>query len=156
MRKTIKAFAVALMLAATSNGAGAEQAYLQATCELDFPEAMAHLQAGIAGRGYIVSRVQHVDQGLISRGYQTDEFKVVFFGQAEQMARAISDYPALIPFVPLSVTISRQEDHTVVSALAPGQLNKLGLPQGAEALIARWQQDVEAIIDHYRTCQDGI
>lgn len=133
--------------------ASADSAYLQASCELDYPEAIAHLQDAIGKAGYTVSRIQHVDNGLLERGYQSDKYKVVFFGKPEQMAEVIERHPAMIPFVPLNFTVSRQGKQVLVSSLAPSQLSQLGVSADAEKLVARWQRDVEAIVRRYATCQ---
>jgi len=146
---------VVVLAVALSTAARADDAYLQSSCSLDFPEAMAHLQDSIHHAGYRVSRIQHVDKGLIDRGYETDKYKVVFFGKPDQLAQVVGSYPALIPFVPLNITIAREADSTSVSALAPRQYGALGLPADAAALIARWEQDVEAIVRRYASCQVG-
>lgn len=132
--------------------ANADDASLHASCVLDFPEAMALLQESVGERHYTVTRVQHVDRGLIERGYETAEFKVVFFGKPAQMADVVSNHPALIPFVPLSITISRDGDHIRVSALSPTQLSQLNLPPDTTELIHHWQQDLEHIVGRYARC----
>ena len=46
---------------------------------MSFPEAMNALQTSIAEEGFTVSRVQRVDIGLTSSGYNTAEYRIVFF-----------------------------------------------------------------------------
>lgn len=149
----MKSLIVLAAVIATSVNAKADKAYLQATCAMEFPEAMAFLQDSIQRQGYTVSRIQHVDKGLLERGYETDKYKVVFFGKPAQMLEVVNRYPLLIPFVPLNITISREDGRTSVSTLAPEQYSALGVPADAGPLIAQWQQDVEGIVQRYATCQ---
>jgi len=151
-----KCLLILVMSLALSVGVRADETYLQATCAMDFPEAMAHLQDSIQDQEYTVSRIQHVDKGLIERGYETEKYKVVFFGKPNQMAKVASNYPSLIPFVPLNITISQEGGRATVSTLAPKQFSTLGIPADAEPLISHWQRDVEEIVRRYSTCQPDV
>lgn len=131
----------------------AEQAYLRASCEMDFPEAMLHLQDSIRHYGYTVSRVQHVDKGLEKRGYNTEAYKVVFFGKPDEIDHLRKELPALIPFIPLSITILEEGQQTLVSTMAPGQLSQIITDFNAQIFFRRWQQHMEQIIQRYAACQ---
>ena len=76
---------------------------LMARTEQAFPEAMLKLQETIKKHGYTVSRVQRVDIGLTQFGYETDKYRVVFFGKAEEIRHMSSEYPQLIPYLPLKI-----------------------------------------------------
>jgi len=80
MRNWLKILLLLLPLVAT-----ADDELLMARSQLAFPEAMQQLQESIKGYGYTVSRVQRVDVGLTTMGYQTDKYRVVFFAKYPQM-----------------------------------------------------------------------
>ena len=131
----------------------AEQAFLRGSCEMDFPEAMVHLQESIRHYGYTVSRVQHVDKGLRKRGYTTEAYKVVFFGKPAEIDQLRRDFPVLIPFIPLSITIMTEGRQTIVSAMVPGRLSQIIHDFKAQIFFRRWQQHVEQIVQRYADCQ---
>ena len=131
----------------------AEQAFLEASCPLDYPEAMAHLQESIHHYGYHISHVQQVDKGLQQRGYQSDAYKVVFFGKSKEIDYLRQAYPVLIPFLPLSITIRQQGTQTVISTLAPNQLGQIITDFKAQLFFRRWHEEVEKILQRFATCQ---
>lgn len=143
---------VFLLVLLTCRPLVAEQAYLQADCRMPFPEAMALLQEAIGSRGYTVSRVQHVDKGLRQSGYETGFYRVVFFGRPRQMSMVRSAYPALIPYLPLKITLYEVGDHITASALLPVSLVPFFAEDPIRRLLSDWQQDVDAIMAAYRRC----
>lgn len=88
----------------------------------NFEEAMSTLQATIVGHGYRVSRVQRVDIGLTSKGYKTDKYRIVFYGDPNEFDRLTAAYPQLIPYMPIPVAIFAEGDSTIVSAARPSLL----------------------------------
>ena len=68
--------------------------------EMSFPEAMSVLQEAIDKRPYKISRVQRVDIGLTKSGYATDKYRVVFFGDINELNLLSEQYPELVPYFP--------------------------------------------------------
>ena len=132
----------------------AGQAYLQHSCDMPFPEAMSLLQEAIGSRGYTVSRVQYVDKGLRESGYQTGLYRVVFFGRPEQMAMVRERYPALIPYLPLKITLYEGQHAVGASTLQPATLAPYFSQPPVRRMIDGWQRDVVAIMANYGHC-DG-
>jgi uncharacterized protein (DUF302 family) len=123
MKSIARIIVVAMLcLIGFASQAHGAQGLLMARTELDFPEAMAALQQSITEHGYRVSRVQRVDYGLTRRGFETDRYRVVFFGKAEEIDELVSSHPEMIPFLPLKVVIFAEEDQTLVTAIDPGEL----------------------------------
>jgi uncharacterized protein (DUF302 family) len=141
-----------LFCGVTLNQCMAGEAFLNASCELPFPESMSHLQELIKKQGYTVSRVQHVDKGLRSRGYETDLYRVVFFGKQEEIQQIRNFYPALIPYIPLSITIFEDGKNTGVSTIDPKSFNELFKSENIKTLVESWHKDVVEIINDYRIC----
>lgn len=110
-----------------------------------FPEAISMLQDSIRARGYSVSRIQRVDVGLTSSGFQTAEYRLVFFGK-EQEIRSLPDRaPGLIPFLPLNIVIYAEGDDTLMLTTNPAKLTELSGHPELKDLFRRWEQDVRAI-----------
>lgn len=111
---------------------------------------MSTLQAAIVGHGYKVSRVQRVDIGLTSKGYQTDKYRIVFFGDPSEFDRLSAAYPQLIPYMPISVAIFAEGDSTIVSAARPAMLGQFYPQPELKPVFARWEKDLVEILDEIR------
>lgn len=115
-----------------------------------FPEAMLQLQELIGEQGYTVSRVQRVDIGLTQSGYQTDKYRVVFFGRAEEIKRLIADHPELVPYLPLKVAIFAEAENTMLVASNPALWERFFPDPELAPVFARWAGDLQAIFDAMR------
>lgn len=114
-----------------------------------FPEAMLKLQEVISSKGYVVSRVQRVDIGLTSSGYQTDKYRIVFYGIPEEIARLSQKYPVLIPYLPLKISIFAEGKDTILVTANPQHLIKADGAELARA-IEKWERDLVAIFAEMR------
>lgn len=120
---------------------------------LDFPEAMNALQASIAKQGYRVSRVQRVDVGLTASGYDTAEYRIVFFMRPEQLDMIEVDHPYMVPFMPLKITIFAEGNDTILVTLNPLKLNDFFPDEGLGEQFAAWERDIVNIIDRVQVEQ---
>ena len=114
-----------------------------------FPEAMLKLQEVISNKGYVVSRVQRVDIGLTNSGYQTDKYRIVFYGIPEEIARLSQKYPELIPYLPLKISIFAEGKDTILVTANPQHLKKTDDAELARA-IDKWESDLVAIFAEMR------
>ncbi|MCW8931817.1 MAG: DUF302 domain-containing protein [Gammaproteobacteria bacterium] len=118
-----------------------------------FPETMSALQEAIKKAGYTISIVQRVDIGLTGMGFQTDKYRVVFFGKAEEIKMLPKKYPQLTPYLPLAIAIFAEENETILTAMSPHFIEKTYAPdpdqKDAELheIFQRWQHDIELIIE---------
>lgn len=120
---------------------------------LDFPEAMNALQSSIAKQGYRVSRVQRVDVGLTASGYDTAEYRIVFFMRPEQLDMIEVDHPYMVPFMPLKITIFAEGNDTILVTLNPLKLNDFFPDEGLGEQFATWERDIIQIIDRVQVEQ---
>lgn len=118
--------------------------------EQAFPEAMSSLQSAIKQQGYTVSRVQRVDIGLTSSGYQTDKYRVVFFGKTDEIHQLTRQFPTLVPYLPLKIAIFAEGDHTILVTSNPRAFVDMYPDPRLQSLFLRWQKDV---IDILKTVQ---
>ncbi len=115
-----------------------------------FPEAMSTLQNAITKRGYKISNVQRVDEGLKKSGYQSDNYRVVFFGKADEIRNLSNQFPELIPYIPLNFAIFAEGTETLVTTLNPSGL-KLYFPDPKIATVFnRWEKDLKNILSEIR------
>ncbi|MDA8259844.1 MAG: DUF302 domain-containing protein [Betaproteobacteria bacterium] len=116
----------------------------------DFEDTMSTLQNAITARGYKVSRVQRVDVGLEARGYQTDKYRVVFYGKADEVAALAGRHPELIPFLPLSVAIFAEGGQTLLATNRPRSLAAFFPAPELKPTFERWEKDLRGIFDEIR------
>lgn len=133
----------------------ADQAFIQQSCDMPFPEAMVLLQEAIVKQGYTVSRVQHVDKGLRQRGYETGLYRVVFFGQPQQMNQVRKQFPELMPYLPLKITLYEGEGHVSASSMQPATLSHFFENAKIQQLLEEWQQDLTMIMAFYGECGEA-
>jgi uncharacterized protein (DUF302 family) len=137
---------LALLLVALAAPAAAEE-LLMARIARPFPEAMSALQEGIRAQGYTVSRVQRVDVGLTASGFQTAEYRIVFYGRTAEMHALAAAYPELIPYLPLNIVVFAEGDDTLVLTPNPLKLGEFFDKPALRAQFAGWERDVRAMFD---------
>jgi len=109
-----------------------------------FPETMLKFQEVIKAHGYQLSRVQRVDIGLSKMGYQTDKYRVVFFGKEDQNRWIIKHHPELIAYLPLKVAIYAEEDDTLLVSSNLKILIDAHDPK-LKKIVDSWQKDLQAM-----------
>lgn len=128
----------------------AEESLLMARSGQGFPETMLALQESIKAHDYRVARVQRVDIGLAKAGFETDKYRIVFYGNAEEVRGLIGSYPELIPFLPLNFSVFAEGDQTLVVAMNPTYLGHHYTARELQTLLARWESDVRSILADVR------
>lgn len=115
-----------------------------------FPEAMASAQQAIADAGYQIVRVQRVDVGLSSSGFTTAEYRLVFFGRAQEMRDLPQLAPELMAYMPLKMVIFAEGETTMMVMQNPAMLSRLFPQPALQPYFRRWEKDVRALLDGMR------
>ena len=118
----------------------------------EFEHSMTTLQASIEDHGYRVSHVQRCDSGLTGLGYETDRYRVVFFGKLEEVRQLSSRHPELIPFLPLKIAVFAEGEETIISSINPSSLGKFYTDGKLGIQFKRWENDLRSIL---RNLQHG-
>ena len=122
---------------------------LMARAPMTFPEAMLKLQNTLKKYHLTLSRVQRVDIGLTSKGYKTDKYRIVFFGQADEIRQLADEYPQLIPYLPHKIAIFAEEEDTMLVAVNPEMLFVTEDPK-LQAVMKKWHTDLQLIFKEMR------
>lgn len=142
---------ITLMLALFATLAqGAEERLLMMRSTQSFPEAMLALQKTLGEYGYTVSRVQRVDIGLTGSGFQTDKYRIVFFGKPTEIRNLTAAHPELIPYLPLKMTLFAEQEETLLVALDPTALYEVVPTEEFRYRLQRWKNDILSIMDELR------
>ena len=117
---------------------------------LAFDATLAQLQQVIAEHGYTVSHVQRCDVGLQGSGYETDKYRVVFFGKLDEMRAISSTHPELVPFLPLNIAVFAENGDTILSVFNPAVYERLFPQSRLSVQFRRWESDIRSILDEMR------
>ena len=128
----------------------AQGSLLMARSKQAFPETMLTLQQSIKDHGYQVARVQRVDVGLTAAGFETDKYRIVFYGKSEEVRRLTEEHPDLVPYLPQSFSLFAQGDETMVVAMNPSSLANAYSDPELVTLLARWESDAHSILSDVR------
>lgn len=115
-----------------------------------FPEAMTSLQSAISARGYKITRLQEVNENLARRNFKSDMYRVVFFGKYEEIKSLAAQYPELIPFLPLNITIFAEGNQAILVSADPREFERFFPDPRLTPIFERWKKDVVAIMDEVR------
>jgi uncharacterized protein (DUF302 family) len=148
----MKRISVALLLAGallfSANLLAAQLIMVRST--QTFPETMLALQEAIAAQGYTVSRVQRVDVGLTASGYQTDRYRVVFFGKADEVHEITEKHPEMIPYLPWKIVIFAEEEETLMVTYDPESFSAFFPDEDLVKAFSVWRRDIHAILERVR------
>jgi uncharacterized protein (DUF302 family) len=122
---------------------------LMARVPMTFPEAMLKLQNTLKKYNHTLSRVQRVDIGLTSKGYKTDKYRIVFYGQADVIRQLADEYPQVIPYLPHKIAIFAEEEETMLVAVNPEMLFVTEDPK-LRAIMKKWHEDLQVIFQDMR------
>jgi uncharacterized protein (DUF302 family) len=122
---------------------------LMARAPMTFPEAMLKLQNTLKKYNHTLSRVQRVDIGLTSKGYKTDKYRIVFYGQADVIRQLADEYPQVIPYLPHKIAIFAEEEETMLVAVNPEMLFVTEDPK-LRAIMKKWHEDLQVIFKDMR------
>ena len=143
---------VVMLLLLLSPAVAAEDLFMVRS-QLSFPEAMTVLQQTIRENDYQVSRVQRIDIGLTRSGYKTDKYRVVFFGNPEEVRELADRYPELIAYLPLKIAIFAENDETILLSSSFTHLRPFYAGTDLLASFDRWETDIQRMLERVRTAE---
>lgn len=125
---------------------------MMARTQQEFKHALDDIMKAIENQGYTVAHVQRCDGGMEAMGYQTDNYKVVFFGKLSEVRELSQKHDSLIPYFPFKAIVYKEGDETVLSILNPKHMQDLVPDDPALSKhIKQWQQDFDLILEHSST-----
>jgi len=128
----------------------AAQGLIMARSSQMFPESMTMLQSAITSRGYTITRLQQVNENLAKMHYDSDMYRVVFFGKYEEIKAITAKHPDLIPYLPLSITIFAEDNQAVLVTNHPLTLEEYFPYPDLKPVFEHWEKDLVQIMDEMR------
>lgn len=148
----MKRWLTGMVFAILSVAVSAQDLYMVRT-QLSFPEAMAALQQAIQEHGQKVSRVQRVDIGLTTFGYETDKYRIVFYGELNEMREVTNQYPELMSYLPFKISIFAEGDETLLLAASFEHLRGQYDQPSLKTRFDRWESTLQSILEQVRASE---
>lgn len=143
MRHTVLAPLLVLVLSVPSLAKAEDM--LMARVAMPAEVVFAYLETSIEEHGYAIAHIQLCDGGMSDFGFESDFYRVVFFGKIEE-ARMISEhYPELSSYIPLKIAVIAERDETLMSVLNPQVLARFYSDQRLQIQFGRWENDLQSI-----------
>ncbi|MEK7206849.1 MAG: DUF302 domain-containing protein [Pseudomonadota bacterium] len=148
-RSVVRSFLCTWLACLIFSAASRADELIMVRAERPFADAIGDLQIAIQDHGYQVARIQRVDVGLVSGGYTTAEYRLVFFGKPEEMRELEESHPELLPYLPLKIVIFAEGDSTLALAYNPAILQTFFKTDVPQTQIRRWEKDMRSILDQF-------
>ena len=119
MKNCLRLSLLLLALFSLSLSTARAEGILMARTTMEFDAALEVLKSSIEAHGYTVAHVQRCDGGMRGMGYETDNYKTIFFGKYDEITRLSKKYPELIPYLPLKMAIYSEGKESILAILNP-------------------------------------
>ncbi len=141
----VRALALCAMLLTTSVFANHGELLIERV-NAKFSYAWLALEKTIKAHNYKSAYLQRCDFALNERHYKSDKYRILFFGQYDEMKSMSKKYPELVPFFPLKITAMEEGEHSLIIATPPITLLPLVKTDEDRMTVFRWQEDMKSIL----------
>lgn len=111
-----------------------------------FEVTLEAVKKALESRGYTVAHEQRCDGGLKGFGYETDLYRVVFFGKPDEVRHWSNAHPEMIPYLPLKLAVIAEADQVLVVGFNPEELAQLFTDKKLKIQFSRWKNDIESVL----------
>ncbi len=150
MNTLLKLLLVVFLFAATTLVQANQDHLLMIRTAEPFEIAMEKIQRLIEEYGYSVAHIQRCDGGLNDFDYETDYYRVIFFGKYQEVKVLSSDYPEIIPFLPLKFLVFAENDESIIVSLNPETLAGYFDSPEIKNQLKRWHNDINEMFSEMR------
>ena len=109
-----------------------------------------YVKTSVEEHGYTVAHIQLCDGGMKDFGYESDFYRVVFFGKIDEVRKAAERYPELVSYLPLKLAVIAEEDETLLAVLNPEALAPFFADEAVQIQLGRWHSDLVSILQDVR------
>lgn len=111
---------------------------------------LEYVKSSVEEHGYTVAHLQLCDGGMKDFGYESDFYRVVFFGKVGEVRTISEKYPELVSYLPLKIAVIAENDETLLTVLNPAALAPFFADEELDVQLSRWQNDLDSIFDDVR------
>jgi len=111
---------------------------------------LEYVKTSVEEHGYSVAHIQLCDGGMKDFGYESDVYRVVFFGKIDEVRRAAEHYPELVSYLPLKMAVVAEKGETLLVTLNPETLAPFFADEEVRIQLGRWHSDLVSILADVR------
>ena len=141
----MRSLILALSLLTSSVFAASDNLLLE-RINTQFSHAWMALSKSIKAHNYKSAYLQRCDFALNERHYKSDKYRILFYGDYQEMKDLSRKYPELVPYFPLKLTVMEEGKHTLIVGTAPITLMPLVETDEERMIILRWHEDMKSIL----------
>ncbi len=117
--------------------------FIKTTINTNFINTWNTLYDEIEYNDYKIAYLQRCDVALKQRQYQTDKYRILFFGKYQDMRYLSKKYPQLVPFLPLKIVVMEDKQTSITKLVAPSVLKLLPVVELKDKkIIQKWHNDL--------------
>lgn len=131
----------------------ADSKILVARVQHDFDSTLEIVQKVLQKNGFKVAHVQRCDGGLKEMGYETDKYRVVFFGRLSEVHEMSESHAELIPFMPFKLLIYAEGKQSVISILNPESLIDMVRDKSVITQLEEWHTQFVSVLDQIQRAE---
>ena len=156
MKKMLSSLVLGVsLLAATASTAWASDQLMTVRAEQSFAVTLEQAQAALQDNGFKVAHVQRCDKGMEGMGYDTDKYRVIFFGRLQEVRELTKRYPQLIPLFPFKLAVYAEGEDTMMSVMNPeGLTDILQADETLAKQLASWSDEFASVLAQVRDAQN--
>lgn len=153
INRWIKSLMLALLLASSTSQVSADD-MIMGRVPMKAELVLEYVKSSIEEHGYTIAHLQLCDGGMTEFGYETDFYRVVFFGKIDEIRRISAEHPELVSFLPLKMAVIAEKNETLVTVLSPEALAPFYADEALQIQFGRWENDLKSILDDVRRAID--
>lgn len=111
---------------------------------------LEYVKTSIEEHGYSIAHIQLCDGGMKDFGYESDFYRVVFFGKIDEVRMISARYPELVSYLPLKIAVIAEKDETLLTVLNPEALAPYFDDETLQIQLGRWHSDLVSILEDVR------
>ena len=130
----------------------ANEDILTARTTADFDSTLEKAKLVLEENTFTVAHVQRCDGGLRQMGYETDNYKIIFFGRLEEVRSLTKAHPELLPFLPLKMAVFAENKETLLSTVNPSSVLAMmpELKEKLQPLFSKWEKELRQVLSEFK------
>jgi len=122
------------------------ESVLMARSYQDYKVTLESVKKALEARGYSVTHEQRCDGGMKGMGYETDLYRVLFFGKADEVRHWSTAYPEMVPYLPLKIAVIAEGEQVLVVSFNPEEIGLLFPDEELKIQFSRWKNDIDSVL----------
>lgn len=139
-----------LVLPLLAGGGAQASSMLMSRIPMHAEIVLEYVKSSVEEHGYSIAHLQLCDGGMTDFGYETDVYRVVFFGKIDEVRMISERYPELVSYLPLKIAVIAEQGETLITVLNPEALAPFFADEEIRIQLGRWYNDLVSILDDVR------